>query len=198
MTESITIYYGSRKLGRDLDLFVIQQAPAADKSMEVGLLDLAVMSEIEFMRCIQLFDPAVTEPLLTGSLLCGKKQTWNRYRETLQKFRPTSKCIAYLKTQANKQFCTAADMLELAIQTNTPYYSFLALKSISWSISYLSFAQYYADKSSPVCSFKTMATKDRLLFPKFWFYFRSLKERNMSIEFNRVEEWLDCLKGLFI
>ena len=194
--ESVVIHYGSRKVGRDIDLFVVQHSPAPSGFIEVGLLDLAVTSDFDFVRRLRLFDPAVTEPVLTGGLLCGDSERWRHYRATLDACRSTDASVAFLQSRANEQHRSARDILKVAMRAECTEYTTFALQSAGWCVSYSSFAAHYRNSATLACSFVDLAEKGKLLLPEFWAFFRRVRNGAEQASNDDVDLWLERIGGI--
>lgn len=137
------ILYGSESKNSDTDYLAVYDELLRSQSLTVGGLDLWAISETELQGYIQLLDPFVTEPLLTGRIVSGCNDTFERYRSRLSQTKVSAHAIRYLLSRSFESYITACDRLTKRNHKENmlrrDYFSIL-----SFSISYWCYSRVYS------------------------------------------------------
>lgn len=133
------IWYGNR-IGNDIDLMAVLKKETKSRLYEPSKLDILMIGKNEFARRIRLFDPMVTEPLLTGFLLQGDDSEFSQLRsETILSLFLSKEAIQFLGLKAQERLKNARIRLEKGDKNNL----FSSLVNLSFACSYYEFAEYY-------------------------------------------------------
>jgi len=101
------ISYGSRKLGRDVDLlFVFKGIPVA-KNIVQGQYDLSQVDYEDFSFRLGNWDIEYTEPVLTGEYIFGNAELLEKAREFLNTGKPTPENLDYMGKRALETYLQA-------------------------------------------------------------------------------------------
>ncbi len=88
----IALVYGSRKAYSDLDLFAVSSKATCSSNR---WLDIQAYSEKEFEYQLSVFDISVTDPILTGNLVCGDEHYLEIVKQRLREQPITKEAIYY-------------------------------------------------------------------------------------------------------
>lgn len=88
----IVILYGSRKPYADVDLFAISEKKIIANN---AWLDIYCLSKEEVMKHIALLDISVTDPLFSGELLIGNKNTFEELKQKIIAMPITQEAVEY-------------------------------------------------------------------------------------------------------
>ena len=158
-------WFGTRP-GRDIDLLIVLKRETEVRLCESSKpkLDILMIDNSEFIRRLSLFDPAVTEPLITGSVLLGNKEEIGLLRsDTILSLsglkRVPKETIRFLKERACKRLKAADAFLQ---KGNSALYSFLV--ELSWACGYYVFAEYYNNTSTWITFDHLLAVHEDVVF----------------------------------
>lgn len=135
------IWYGSR-IGNDIDLMAVLKKETRIRLYEPSKLDVLTIGKDEFVRRARLFDPVVTEPLLTGFLLQGGDNEFSELRsEAILSLSLPREATRFLRLKARERLRNARIRLERGGKDNL----FSSLVNLSFACSYHEFAKYYGN-----------------------------------------------------
>ncbi len=135
------IWYGNR-IGNDIDLMAVLKKETRVRLYEPSKLDILTIGKDEFERRIKLFDPIVTEPLLTGFLLHGDNNEFSQLRnETILSLPLSKEAIRFLRLKTRERLRNARIRLERGDKDSL----FSSLVNLSFACSYHEFAKYYGN-----------------------------------------------------
>ncbi len=135
------IWYGNR-IGNDIDLMAVLKKETRVRLYEPSKLDILTIGKDEFARRVKLFDPVVTEPLLTGFLLQGDNNEFSELRsETILSLSLSKESTRFLRLKARERLRNARIRLEKGDKDNL----FSSLVNLSFACSYHEFAKYYGN-----------------------------------------------------
>jgi ribosomal protein L30E len=95
------ILYCSKKPYSDIDLLVLSKNQCRSRSN--GWLDITEINNGEFIEKLQRLDIAVTDPLFSGEVIYGNKDTCNRLKNIALNIPITQESIAYNTKMASIQ-----------------------------------------------------------------------------------------------
>jgi hypothetical protein len=146
------IWYGSRRLDADLDLLVVTPSPSPLVHIELGRLDLLLCPQQELSFLLQYFDPLITEPLLTGSILAEEAGCAARALESLGASSTNPSTTRYLLRRSLEILLDGFAILETFDKSQEEGMLLRALTNLSFALSYREFALFYYDNpaSGPV------------------------------------------------
>ncbi len=81
--NDLLIRFGSRD-GADEDFLAVLTGESAACAIDARGLDLLVLGHLEFSQLLSVFDPRVTEPVLTGELIFGNRGVLDSTRARLR------------------------------------------------------------------------------------------------------------------
>jgi len=141
------VWFGNRTDTNDLDILVLTEEVPLTSVLQHGLLDISLIELNQFYNLAQTLDPIATEPILTGILLDGDIEWWNKQQTDLKEIKPTPLISQYLFAKAHGVLKYAFDFSEM----NTPESYRAAWANISYVLSYACFAIHYgSNKESPI------------------------------------------------
>jgi hypothetical protein len=140
------IHYGSSSNdpnnAHDIDLFAVCNNTTGVESIKLGKIDLAKIGIEDFNRCMEVLDPAyATEPVLTGKLLYGNSRGFTRIAAQL----PTTNPDSSVQFHLSRRFC---EEISKAVEFFRSGQTLDALTSLSFSVGYFLFAQWYTRPAS--------------------------------------------------
>ena len=137
--------YGSRLPAADMDFLAVYDGVLSAANMMLGRVDLWAISMSDFRWHIQMLDPLVTEPILTGIPVFGGSSAVARARADLRRAVPSEASTAYLLQRSAEAYIYAVgrtrDRRDCSQQERRLFWS-----NLSFSISYWAFAHYYATR----------------------------------------------------
>jgi len=145
----LLIHFGSKNPERDIDLCaVLEDNVKLDEYEDSRTIDLVQYSNSDFLRRMKLFDLVVTHPLLTGELISGDENLFERLKIKLNKQKPTNEAINYLKEKS--RWC-----LDYAIECfneNDKYINALdlTLNNLCHALSYNEVSIIYSQRASVI------------------------------------------------
>lgn len=181
------VLYGSTSDGRDIDILLVQEEEPPAAVVVSGQLDIYVLSRKTFTWLLDLLDPHVTEPVLTGSVLIGDEGRWRELHDSLENTRGSRDAVWHACRRSLVEYLNAEE-LHRAASTLTGRLEW-AFQTLSFSISYACFASHYSSGGS-VCTLRDLAKARRLLMPEFWEFRTTVKNGAATLEPSDVEQWL--------
>ncbi len=134
-------------LGDDIDLLAVLERETKARLYEPSRLDILMIGKGEFERRRKLFDPIITDPIITGLLLSDdktKKVEFSELRSNTILFLPVSaEAIQFLQQKAQQRLKNAFNRLEIYDQKGNKRNLSSALIHLSFACSYHEFANYY-------------------------------------------------------
>ncbi len=101
------ISYGSRKLGRDVDLLFVFKGIPVKKNIVYEPYDLSQVEYGDFLFRLGNWDIEYTEPILTGDYVFGNAEVLENAREFLHTNRPTLENLDYMGKRALETYLQA-------------------------------------------------------------------------------------------
>ncbi len=95
------VLYGSQKPDSDIDLFVVSTNPS--RNYFNGWLDIYELNRDEFYHALRHFDISVTDPLFSGKLIYGDKNSFEQLKQKVLEQPITPEAVVYNLTEAEKQ-----------------------------------------------------------------------------------------------
>jgi hypothetical protein len=141
----LAVYYGNRN-GRDIDIFVIEKDGDYYRQCNIDNIDITIVGSEYFDYLFLMFDPLVTEPVLTGESIFGCHL--NDLRKKLLFSEVEAKASEHLRKFAWQIF----DAAKYFFKHNSCEESAI---NISFCFSYLCFANFYR-KQKKVISFASL------------------------------------------
>jgi len=153
------LWYGDRK-GKDVDLLVVLKDGVQLGLYEMTRWDILEVDSEDFEKRLRLFDPVITEPVITGSLLLGDLEKFTCFKKNLLSTYPSISIISFLLRRACEELENAAVFLERYQQKAESQLLLFALLDLSFACSYFGFAEYYKGNlwSGPI-SFSELLTQ---------------------------------------
>jgi predicted nucleotidyltransferase len=94
------VLYGSRKPESDIDLFIISSNPS--RNYFNGWIDIYELNKEEFLLHCSNLDISVTDPLFSGELIHGDRYSFDKVKESLEKFPILSQAISHNQMRAEE------------------------------------------------------------------------------------------------
>ncbi len=139
------IKYGSESKNSDTDYLAVYKNLYRTQSITAGCLDFWAISENSLEKYIQVVDPFVTEPILTGKIVYGDNDEVYSIIERVSSIEITPEAIRHLIARSFKSFDVACNVVPSDSNSdqvsNREYWS-----GLSYSISYWCFAKAYKKK----------------------------------------------------
>ena len=147
------LWYGTWP-GRDIDLLIVLKKTSKVRLCESSKskLDILMIDNKEFMRRLNLLDPAITDPLITGFVLLGDRQDIGLLRsDTILSLSCSEKkplpipeeTIQFLRKKA----CERLQNADTLLQKKNKSFLYPFLIELSWACGYYAFAEYYNNTS---------------------------------------------------
>ncbi len=95
------VIYGSQKPESDIDLFIVSNN--ASTNFFNGWLDIYELNREEFYHALRSLDISVTDPLFSGRLIYGDKNSFEQLKKQVLEQQITPEAIAYNLAEADKQ-----------------------------------------------------------------------------------------------
>lgn len=95
------VLYGSQKPESDIDLFVVSNNPSTNYFN--GWLDIYELNREEFNQLSNNLDISVTDPLFTGRLIYGNRNSFEQLKNKIQNQPVTQEAINHNNSEAQKQ-----------------------------------------------------------------------------------------------
>ena len=95
------VLYGSQKPESDIDLFVISNNPSTNYFN--GWLDIYELNREEFNQLSNNLDISVTDPLFTGRLIYGNRNSFEQLKSKIQNQPVTQEAINHNNSESQKQ-----------------------------------------------------------------------------------------------
>ena len=188
----ISILYGSRKDGSDIDIFSVYSEEPLQVSNVFGRFDLLNLGFHEVESLIQNLDPLVTEPIIQGELIIGQHDIYTDMRESLHGVKSNSNSVQWLFNKS----------IEYYIKSHTEYIvrkrnlvesQFKRITvNLGFSFSYFSFAKYYDKCARNVISLHELLNNPEVDLVKEFF------RRKTFFQSNNLENRKRYLDELFL
>jgi hypothetical protein len=138
----LLIAYGSPS-GADADYLAIFDQLPRPSSLMAGALDLWAISEDRFTDFLNVLDPFVTEPLLTGTVAFGSTELFAKLQTYMGEQTGSSAGIRHLLCRSMELFCVACERLSHG-DGDSPIFAREFWSGLSFSVSYWAFARSYS------------------------------------------------------
>ncbi len=143
------VLYGSGK--NDIDMLAIYKYQPISINISLGILDIIAVGYDKFIELLELYDPLITEPILTGQCCYGDTNEMENFKDFLVNSKPTIDSIFYLIDQSIKILNDAVGYLNLVQHNNNcSLYEDFFWKNLSFSASYISYAKEYRNGNYPL------------------------------------------------
>ena len=182
------IHYGSRREGRDIDLTLVQPEEPRSPGVQLGRLDLFLVSYARFDALLSVLDPNVVEPIATGTVVLGDQDWFAGLGRALPARRSDSTCVEHALLSSIRAFEYSASHLAGYRAGGERRCLTMARTDLSFSISYASFAKRYARVGAAPCTLRELAGAGQLLAGGFWEYFEEQKDNTPDPR--ELEGWL--------
>lgn len=187
------LWYGNRK-GKDVDLLAILKDGVEPDYYEMAEWDIGEVSNEDFEKRLELFDPMVTEPLMNGVLLLGSQEKFAYLKRKLLSSRPFDKAIEFLFKRAGEELENATVFFERHQQI------LFALLDLSFACSYFEFARYYQNTSEigPISFSELLMRRSGSTFEKVVYVFKQAKSGHKISEAkvnSLIQEVRKMIKG---
>ena len=134
-------------LGNDIDLLAVLERETEARLYEPSKLDILTIGKNEFEQRRRLFDPVITDPIITGSLLSGDKTEFSELiSNTVLSLSLSEKAIQFLKKKAHERLKDATTFLKIYTKKGGRDNLLSFLDELSFVCSYFEFARYYKNK----------------------------------------------------
>ncbi|MFH0852946.1 MAG: hypothetical protein V1853_00890 [bacterium] len=162
-------YYGSKNQKQDIDLIAVCEGDQIDPYYGPdGLIDIAEIGINDFHLFMRMFDPVVTEPILTGDLIWGNADEAEGYKKWLTVNRLSDEAVGFLCRRARISYSCACEYYtyatEVTVQGKFPdpkrnhdYSLAMTLANMSFALSYRLFARYYKKNPVGAITFRKLA-----------------------------------------
>lgn len=177
-------------MGEDIDLLVVLNKETKFRPYEPSKLDISTISEGEFEKRRKLFDPLITDPIITGLLLSDdktKKLEFSQLRsDTILSLALSTEAIHFLQQKAQKRLKNAFTYLENYNQKGNRRNLLSALVHLSFACSYCEFANYYQKRPEffPITFAHLLALDGQLVLKEIM---RFLKTVKLGGKFNKTQ-----------
>ena len=141
------IWYGNR-IGNDIDLMAVLKKETRVRLYEPSKLDILTIGKDEFQKRLELFDPVITEPLITGFLVKGNETEFGELRsDTILSLSKSlsAEAVQFLKQKARARLKNARNRLRTYEQREDKDNLLSSLVHLSFACSYHDFAEYYGN-----------------------------------------------------
>jgi len=144
------VRYGAIGNDSDFDFLAIYEHPITHHDYSIGALDLFVLPESGFRYLLDSFDLSVTEPLLTGKLVFGNGNEWQKIKTNFLQLKPEPDDIFYLIARSFEIIKSAEADLESFCIKGVPTFVCSFWKNLSFAFSYFIFAELYSSGQYPI------------------------------------------------
>jgi hypothetical protein len=151
LLPELVLVYGSRQAGRDVDIFMVYDQPDPVCG-RLGVFDFLSLSSRETERLCRLWDPIVTEPLLTGKVLLQGEKGPAEWRALLARA-VSSEMVVHLLCEAARCANFAANHLE-AGQVRA------ATSNLAYAVTYRAYAQRYESGATGPITLRELRSHD--------------------------------------
>lgn len=187
--EAVAIQYGNINDGNDIDILIIQKGETTTPFFVAGLLDILVLSIENCYRLIEVLDPLVVEPLLTGKYLLGDKGTWLSLLNLLASIKSSQLCVQHAIQRSFDSSITSLNYWHDYVKNKKEEFLYWSFNNFSFSISYMSTAHYYSQPGLSAIDLNSLITSENILFPEFWSYRDRMKKENRRVDINIYNIW---------
>ena len=134
-------------LGDDINLLAVLKIETKARLYEPSKSDILTIGEGEFKQRRRLFDPTITDPIITGTLLLGDKTEFSELRsDTILSLPLSEKAIQFLKKKAHERLKDATAFLKIYREKRGRSNLLSFLDELFFACSYFEFARYYQNK----------------------------------------------------
>lgn len=178
---------------QDLDLLAIYAGWTRSEMVTIGKIDMIVVTPEEFDEYLAQLDPVYcTEPLLTGTLEYGSQETLNEAKRKLKISPSNSNIISHQLRNATKNYLKTSRFAEQGALKE-------ALLSLSFSISYRLFAEWYLDGKEPLPLAELIQnTRKAAFFEEIFEYIKTVKRDSSKANSALVQEHQHTWEQLLI
>jgi hypothetical protein len=147
------VQYGNQDEAQDVDILIIQSDEPKATVFSLGRIDCLCLSTQEYSSLLDLWDPTVTEPILTGTQLYGTPKWLEQQRTLLHTLPFNTNTIQHLQRESARHFLATSSFLNNPAESIPTSKLLWILINFSFAVSYGSFCTFYCrqqDKKSPV------------------------------------------------
>lgn len=184
------LQYGSRLSGRDRDIVVVQPEVPPSPSSTIGDMDIMVICQQRMESLIEVLDPIVTEPILTGDLVVGDERAWKSMKTRLGATSVNQQCLNHPAKRSLHEYLNATGFLERHSTKRINEFLVWALEDLAYSISFGSFLRHYALSNGRACTLESLIESGIVFLPEFWTARSQWKNRGLA-DRDVVEHWLE-------
>jgi hypothetical protein len=183
----LIIWYGSHNT-RDIDIFIVINWDIDYHHAEIGKFDFTIVGEKWLGYMLKHFDPTVTEPLLTGDVVWGEVYSMV-YRNWLiyPNIKQTNEEISHHLLQKANRSCNWA-----IAHCNSGRYREASV-TLSFSVSYIYFADYYQTEKYAIRFSKLIELYPNSLLTKILEYSKNQEFENVTNMKEFIKEIRDLL-----
>ena len=199
------IVYGSRREDSDIDLMIVSPKSEVCLPVQLGKADLLLIESNLLQYELSVLDPTFSAPFLSGELLLGDESWWQWNRARLSSAtampqavhhatEPSTECLTYTNQYLSQlEHLSHRGPAEMCEGGQTILAS--ALRNLSFSISYASFAAHYSRPASKACLLHDLEREGALHLPEFWAFYRAMKNTR-SLREADVRSWVSTWNHL--
>ncbi|MDP2934826.1 MAG: hypothetical protein Q8N59_03620 [bacterium] len=170
------LWYGNRK-GKDVDLLLVLKDEVRINCYKMAKWDILEINNKDFKRRLKLFDPVMTEPVMSGVLLFGSYEKFVYLKRKILSICPSVKTIEFLLERASKELENANDFFERYQKKTESQLLLFTLLDLSFACSYFEFARYYRNSFDvgPISFSELLMQGGRLTLKKVVCVFKQAK-----------------------
>lgn len=184
------VQFGSANPRGDIDLCaVLADKTNLDVHIPSRTIDLCEYEYTDFVQRMRLLDVPITQPMLTGTFVCGDESEFERLRLKLQKQNPTKEVHKYLTNKAEECF-ERADVLSINKKDEEDTLV-RVLINLTYATSYAAFAERYAQASHAI----TLNEINNPLFEEVRGYLKATEQGTKKLDGKTVSFFVNKVKG---
>jgi len=183
------IHFGSSSEGSDADYLAVFDSRPLSPCVLLGNLDLWATDKEELKRYISLLDPVVTEPLLTGQFVEGKRDSYEEARQWVYEVMPNTEVVSHLLRRSFVAFMRASEYCRVVEQDNNRLQRREFWSSLSYSMSYWCFARHYLTAGQGVLSLQELVCMMHEEIRELWDIVQGMKKEGVAVDANALHRW---------
>ncbi|MCF8070070.1 MAG: hypothetical protein K9L30_15925 [Desulfobacterales bacterium] len=188
----LMIHYGSGQKDRDLDFFSLYDGVETTERLLIGGIDFVAISRDVLLRYLRMMDPIVTEPLLTGKIVCGNAELRDKLVSMLNSYQPTQEVIRYL---ISRSFQSYTEAYKIGIKKVIKDYRINRMfwSAVSYLISYWCFAKQYNCRYDSVAKLSDVVNSSSKDISALWRKVEKSKRNRLTPSLEILSEWNDII-----
>ncbi|MFA5175866.1 MAG: hypothetical protein WC413_01215 [Candidatus Nanoarchaeia archaeon] len=183
------IHFGSKNKEGDIDLCaILEDGVNLEEYLHSRTIDLSQFNYKDAINKIKLFEIPLIQPILTGELIFGDENNFQKLKTEIKTAKPSTKAIKYL--QGRSQWCFDYAIKFAELFDSYPHAPEIVLNNLAYALSFFESAKRYKNGSKVL----TLNELNNPLLIKIRNYTKDIEKKNIPVEKQAINYYIGEVK----